>query len=338
MLTASKKILLCLICCFWSLGLVAQDALFTQQYANRLYLNPAFSGLGRSWSVTAAHRNQWPSLNGSFVTNQLSADYRIAGTKSAVGMVLQQDKAGVGGLQKLQVALAYAYHTQLTENMAFSAGLQSSFASLRVNYDNLVFGDQLSDNGQTALTSAEANSFEPTSFLSFAAGGLLYNNQFWAGFTVSHLNQPSFGFAEKTQLPLRYVASAGYKFYLPSGLSRRNAEFSLSPAVHFTHQQNLSRTDIALYTIYSPLTLGVIYKGVPVTGAADQDQSLGVIAGIQLDQLRIGFSHDVGLRGFGRQAGGANEVSLVFEQVDFDYLFRSQNKHKINHNIVCPAF
>ena len=335
---ALTKLFFCFACCLWCFSVAGQDVHFTQQYANRLYLNPAFSGLGRSWSVAVAHRNQWPSLNGSFVTNQISGDYRFEGTKSAVGLVLQQDKAGIGGLQKLQAALAFAYHTGLTDNLAFSAGLQTTFSSLRVNYDNLVFGDQLTDFGQTALTSAEASNFEPTSYLSVAVGGLLYNNQFWAGLNVSHLNQPSYGFAESTKLPLRFTANAGYKFFLPTNLIRKNAEFSISPAVNFTHQQNLSRTDLALYTIYAPLSLGIIYKGVPITGGAEQDQSLGVIAGIALDRLRIGFSHDAGLKGFGRQAGGANEISLVFEQLDLRNLFRGSHVSKINHNIVCPAF
>ena len=331
------KILFCLMACFCGLQATGQDVHFTQQYANRLYLNPAFSGLGRDWSVAVAHRNQWPSLNGSFITNQVSADYRFDGTKSAIGMVLQQDRAGIGGLQKLQAALAYAYHTRLTDNLALAAGLQTTIASLRVNYDNLVFGDQLSDYGQTALTSAEAGQFDPTHYVSFAVGSVLYNNNFWAGLNVAHLNQPNYGFDETTRLPLRFIANAGYKFYLDTGLRRSNAEFSVSPALNFTHQENFSRLDVALYTIYSPLALGVIYKGVPATGA-DQDQSLGIIAGVSLNRLRIGFSHDVGVKGFGRQAGGANEISLVFEQLSLNNLFSGRRLSKINHNIVCPAF
>ncbi|PKV67234.1 PorP/SprF family type IX secretion system membrane protein [Pontibacter ramchanderi] len=331
------KLFFCLIACLRGLQAIGQDAHFTQQYANRLYLNPAYSGLGRDWSVAVAHRNQWPSLNGSFVTNQLSADYRFEDTKSAIGMVLQQDRAGIGGLQKLQAALAYAYHTRLTDNLALAAGLQTTIASLRVNYDNLVFGDQLSDYGQTALTSAEASQFDPTSYVSFAVGSILYNNNFWAGLNASHLNQPNYGFDETTQLPLRFVANIGYKFYMSTGLRRSDSEFSISPALNFTYQQNFSRLDVALYTIYSPLALGVIYKGVPAMGAG-QDQSLGIIAGVSLNRLRIGFSHDVGVKGFGRQAGGANEISLVFEQLSLNNLFSGRRLSKINHNIVCPAF
>jgi type IX secretion system PorP/SprF family membrane protein len=337
MRTSLLLYIFCFAACLLTGQALAQDAHFTQQYANRLYLNPAFSGLGRDWSVGVSHRNQWPALKGSFVTNQVSADYRFEGTKSAIGIVLQQDRAGIGGLQKLQAALAYAYHTRLTDNLAMAAGLQGAVASMRVNYDNLVFGDQLSDYGQTTLTSAEASSFDPSSYVSFAAGSVLYNNSFWAGLQVSHLNQPSYGFDETTRLPLRFAAHAGYKFHLSTPPGRGQQEFSLSPAVNFVRQQNFSRADVALYTNYSPLALGIIYKGVPVTGT-DQDQSLGVLIGISLSGFRIGFSHDVGVKGLGRQAGGANEISLVFEQLRLNNLFTGRRMSKINHNIVCPAF
>lgn len=333
-----KAFLSCLLL-FWSLATMAQDAYFTQQYANRLYLNPAFAGLNHQWSVAAAHRGQWPALNGSFIINQLTADYRFTGKKSAIGLLLQQDRAGIGGLQKLQAGVQYAYHTRLTDQWAFSAGLQGAIASLRVNYDNLVFGDQLSDNGMVAVTSAEANNFEPTTYISFTTGGLVYSDQAWFGLTVAHLNKPAYGFAQKTELPLRFTAIAGYKFYARTSESQgKFFEFSVTPAITYTHQKNLSRTDLGVHTIYTPVSLGLIYKGVPVTGGADQDQALALLAGLQIEQLKIGFSHDVGLKGISRQAGGANEVSVVFEQIDWNLLSRNRFKDKIIQNIVCPAF
>ncbi len=312
---------------------------FTQQYANSLYLNPAFAGLNHSWSVTAAHRSQWPSLNGAFITNQLAGDFRLPDQKSAISVLLQQDKAGIGGLQKFQAALAYGYHTRLTENWTMAAGLQASIALLRVNYDNLVFGDQLSDNGMVAVTSAEASSFEPAHYLSFALGGLVYTNQFWFGLTAAHLNKPAYGFGQTIKLPVRLTANAGYKFYARTYENQgRLFEWSFSPSVMYTRQQNFSRTDLGLYTIYTPLTLGVVYKGVPLTGGPEQDQTLAIIAGLQLEQFRVGFSHDVGLQGFSRQVGGANEISLTFERLDLNFLFKSRLGRKFNRNIVCPAF
>lgn len=334
-----KSAVLYCMCLLGSFAGSAQDASFTQQYANRLYLNPAFAGLNHSWSVTAAHRNQWPALNGAFRTNQLAADYRLPNQKGAVAAIVQQDKAGIGGLQKMQAAVGYAYHTRLTDTWSMSAGLQGSITSLRVNFDNLVFGDQLSDNGMVAVTSAEANIFEPSHYLSFTFGGLAYTKQFWLGLTAANLNRPAYGFGQTTRLPLRLTANAGYKFYARTYQNQgRLFELSFSPSITYTRQQNFSRTDLGLYTIYTPITLGLIYKGVPLAGGPDQEQALALVVGLQLEQFRIGFSHDTGLQGFSRQAGGANEISLTFERIDLGNLFRSQSGRKDNGNIVCPAF
>lgn len=324
-------------CCYSSA--VAQDVHFTQQYANRLYLNPAFAGLNHSWSVSTSYRDQWPALNGSFRTNQLAADYRVSDTKSAISLVLQQDKAGVGGLQKLLASAGYAYQTRLSQNWSMSAGLQASIGSLRVNYDNLVFGDQLSDNGQIALASAEANKFEPSSYISFNTGGLVFTDQFWFGLTVTNLNKPQYGLGQATELPMGFTLNSGYKLYAQTYESQgRLFELSFTPSVTYMQQKNFKRTDLGLYTIYTPFTLGLIYKGVPVVNGTNQDQALSVVAGLKLEQFNIGFSHDIGLKGFSKQAGGANEISLVFEQIDFNKLFKSRLRRQINNNIVCPAF
>ncbi|WP_162054167.1 PorP/SprF family type IX secretion system membrane protein [Pontibacter pamirensis] len=334
-----KKIFLLCGCCLWAFIAGAQDVQFTQQYANRIYLNPAFAGINSDWSIALAHRNQWPALNGSFITNQLAADYRLPDTKSAVSLLVQQDRAGVGGLQKWQLSGGYAYHTNLTEKWAMSAGLQASVASLRVNFDNLVFGDQLSDNGQVAVTSAEANSFKPSYYMDFTVGGLVYSDQFWAGLTAAHLNRPGYGFNQETELPVQFTAIMGYKFYAKSYEERGQLfELSFSPTATFIHQQNLNRLDLGIYTNYTPLTLGFIYRGIPVTGGTNQDQTLSIIAGLQLKNLKIGYSHDVGIQGFSEEAGGANEISLVFEPADLNNLFKGNSRRKLNRNIVCPAF
>ncbi|MBC5774590.1 PorP/SprF family type IX secretion system membrane protein [Pontibacter sp. KCTC 32443] len=332
-----KKWILYVIAFLWCFVATAQDVHYSQQYANRLYLNPAFAGLNHDWSVSISHRTQWPALNGAFLTNQVAADLLLPNTKSAISLLLLQDKAGIGGLQKLAASAGYAYHTPLTDRIALSAGLQATVASLSINFDNLVFGDQLSDNGQVAVTTAEANTFEPTQYISFATGALLYTNQLWLGLTAAHLNKPAYGFGEKTSLPMRFTVNTGYKFYVSSYQTNGGeAEFSITPTATFTHQKNFNWLSAGLYTNYTPVSLGLLYKGVPVTGDQNQEQALAVIAGLQLNQVKVGFSHDVGISDFSRQSGGATEISIVFERLGTDKVFRSRSRSKISRRIICP--
>ena len=58
----SKRIILILTVLFstcLSENLFAQDPLFTQFYANPLYLNPALAGAARCPRINLNYRNQW---------------------------------------------------------------------------------------------------------------------------------------------------------------------------------------------------------------------------------------------------------------------------------------
>ena len=50
-----------------------QDPIFTQFYANPMYLNPAFAGSRVCPRVALNYRNEWPNISGNFVTT--AADY-----------------------------------------------------------------------------------------------------------------------------------------------------------------------------------------------------------------------------------------------------------------------
>ena len=50
----------------------AQDAHFSQYYANPIYLNPAFAGLDRCPTVHTNYRNQYPELG---IYQSYSASY-----------------------------------------------------------------------------------------------------------------------------------------------------------------------------------------------------------------------------------------------------------------------
>ncbi len=332
-----KYKLLCIVLSMWCLSATAQNVHFSQQYANRLFLNPAFAGLNHDWSVSISHRTQWPALQAAFNANQIAADLSLPNTKSAISLQLQQDRAGIGGLQKLAATAGYAYHTPLTNGISLSAGMQATIGALSINYSNLVFGDQLSDNGQVALTSAEINTFEPTHYVSFTSGALLYTNQAWLSITAANLNKPAYGFHEKTDIPMHFTANLGYKFYVSSSQAGSSpSEISISPVATIRYQENFSNLDVGLYTNYAPASLGLIYKSIAVTGDLNQEQALAVVAGLKLNQVKVGFSHDIGISESTRQLGGATEISVIFERVLPQKVFRSRLHTKISRPIACP--
>ena len=332
----SQILCLLLLSSFWAVG---QDFYFNQQYANRLHLNPAFAGLRSDYSVVAAHRSQWVSIANGFVTQQLAADYKFKNQKTAAGLVTSLDRAGSAGFTRFQLGGIYAYQTNLNQKYAFSGALQATYGSQRFSYGDLIFGDQLNDNGTINSQSQEENFYDPQSYLSVTAGGLVFTNQFWLGLAAHHVNQPNIGFSNNSDLPVKFTLNTGYKFYISDYY--RNAylyEFSVTPSVTYSQQQNFKKTDLGVYVTYTPVTLGLVYRGLPVGSQTVYDQAVAVIGGLVVEPFRISYSYEAVVTGLSNRTGGAHEIAVAFDKIDYDKIFKSRASKKNYKRISCPAF
>lgn len=318
---------------------VAQDLYFAQPFANRMQLNPAYAGLLDDYGVALSYRNQFPTLAGTFQTTQLAADYRLRNQRSAFGLLINQDRTGSVGYTRLQAGAVYAYHVRLNRQLSLSGGATLSYGRQRVGYSNLVFGDQLSDDGQVRDLSQEAADYVPVNYLTAGVGGLLFGPQFWLGAAAHHLNQPDLGFAGQTVLPMRLNVQGGYKFYFAQvNTVREQREVSLSPTAGYTRQGNSQRTDLGLYFTTTPLTLGAVYRGLPLPGTPRPQQVLTAVAGISAGTFRLGYSYDVSLSQFSADLGGAHELSLTLREFDALEAAWRRLKRRNYPKIPCPAF
>jgi type IX secretion system PorP/SprF family membrane protein len=314
----------------------AQDPHFSQQYTSRLRLNPAFTGLTSEVSATAAYRNQWPSLSGSFISNYLAADLRLGESKSSAGMQILLDQAG-SGFTQFEFKGLYSYRTRISKKFAVSAGMEAGYGSRKTDLKSLVFGDQLSDDGIISDVSAEEPFSNSVKYLSLGAGGILYTDQLWLSIGLNHLNQPDIGIYSTDRLPVRTVLNSGYKFYAWTMYSENKLyELSFTPTVTYTRQGPLNNLDLGFYTLFTPVTVGILYRGVPI--GTKTEQAVVFIAGVQLDQFRFAYSYDLGLSGLSAASGGAHEISLAFHHVDYTKLFKNRARNKNSLEIACPAF
>ncbi|UYZ62369.1 PorP/SprF family type IX secretion system membrane protein [Hymenobacter weizhouensis] len=316
-----------------------QDLYFAQPYATRLYTNPGYTGLLDDYSVTLNYRNQFPTLAGTFQTSQLSADFRFRDQRNAVGVLLNHDRTGGIGYTRLQAGATYAHHLRLSKTFGLSAGASVGYGNQRVSYGNLVFGDQLTDDGSTGAPTLEVADFKPVHYLTVGVGGLVYNEYFWVGMAAHHLNQPDLAFITQATLPMRLNVHGGFKYYLKRTVVRRQPrEISVAPTGSYTRQGGSQRAEAGLYFTASPLTLGAVYRGIPLQSGPRPQQALTTILGVSLGTFRLGYSYDVSLSQFSRELGGAHELSLTLR--DFDMLEASWRRLKRRNypSIPCPAF
>ncbi len=319
----------------------AQDVYFSQPFATRLHANPAFAGLLDDYSVTLTFRTQLPTLAGSFDTGEAAADWRpdVPGRHHAFGLVVDHDQAGAVGYTRLEASGMYAYHTRLTRQVALSGGLSAGYGRQRVGYGNFVFGDQISADGQLTGPSAESLDLAPVNYFSVGTGVVLYSDQAWLSLAGQHLNQPSLGFRQQSQLPLLLNVSGGYKFFAikpSSGAATR--ELSYTPVAAYSQQGGSHRLEAGLYFTASPVTLGAVYRNLFGSTGVGPQQLLAVVVGLSAGPLRLGYSYDVGLSSLSANLGGAHEITLAIRS--FDKLENAyQRLRRRNYPIApCPTF
>lgn len=174
-------------------------SMFTQ---NRMYLNPAYSGIGDRAFVQLHIRNQWTGYQtsqdgaGSLGTRMLSASVPVGTTGLGLGMNYLTDLTPSGvGLQGANVQLAY--HMFLGESqISVGAGLGLQTKS----FDGTVFRVRDSGDPIVAEFSGKQVSLAKTAT---NAGVLFMRKQLHVGIYTTRLNQAQvFGLHAEHTLPL----------------------------------------------------------------------------------------------------------------------------------------
>ena len=321
----------------------AQDPQFSQFYAAPLYLNPAFAGSSELARVGINYRNQWPGYPTNFVTYSGYFDYYFDEYNSGVGLLLFNDVEGLAGLRTNSVALQYSYQLGITDGLMFRAGLEGSYVMQNIDKGNLIFGDQIDFDGQFKDVTDDniINADFRNNHFDFGAGGLLYSDRFWFGFSASHLLTPVNSLiGSDNTIARKYSAHMGYKFLLPTATDFNfpggYRDISITPTVQYKLQGQFSQLDAGLYFTYEPFVFGTWYRGLPfkpVEGISNHE-SLIFLVGISTNGLHIGYSFDYTLSKLGIATGGAHEVSIRYEF----FLGDPRKPPKNVRQIPCPKF
>jgi len=304
----------------------AQDPQFSQFYAAELYLNPAFTGSTQISRAGISYRNQWPSLDASYVSYLGYFDHFFIGANSGVGIMIESDRESLAGLRNQGVSALYAYQLPISRSWTFRAGFQAGYFMRDLDYSRLVFGDQIDPDGNIGPSGETFNTDWDLNYFDLSFGGLFYNSNFWVGFSAHHLTEPNLSFFKETtgatdNLPRKYSVHAGYRISLNSATARpvyggkNKKSVDLYPAMNYKVQGEFMQFDLGAYMTYSSLVLGVWYRGIPIRGVNDINNNEAIVfaVGLSTNGLNIGYSYDYTLSALGIQSGGAHEISISYQ-------------------------
>jgi len=203
---------------------------YSQFFSMPIYYNPAFTGINTGLRARFLFRDQWPTLPVDLKSYYFSADLGDRNLPGAggFGIMIQQDNPGVGLINNLTAALTLGVRIPITSFMIAQVGIKAAVIQRRVNWDDLVFANQLDPKYgniyQTSFISPDANKRVVPDF---AAGGIIQfmnatgNIAGNVGFAVDHIFKPDVSFLStgSSPYPRKWVAHGDIVIGVGSGSS-----------------------------------------------------------------------------------------------------------------------
>ncbi len=339
-----NKILTFLLIVILSGTVMAQDPQFSQFYNAPLYLNPGFTGVTPQHRVIANHRLQWPNLPQVFSTYAFSYEMFSNELQSGFGLMVTTDKMGSGGWRTTNAGLLYSYKIRINENWVFSPGLYFGYGQQGIDQSKLLLGDELASD-QAGSNDPNIGRIDNAQYLDIGSGIVMYNRALWLGISAYHMNKPNISLiGNESRLPMKLNIHGGMKILLYNGPKTISKVSYLTPGFVFRNQGPISQLDLGINYHIDPISVGIWYRGVPLQrnfkylGIEDsqiQQDALVFSLALLFNTFQVGYSYDFTISELASSAGGAHEVSLIYE---FNTNFVRRGVKRKNKLIPCPTF
>jgi len=274
-----------------------QDPLSSQYMFNTLTYNPGIAGTSGMICATALNRQQWVGFEGApsttvFNVNAPVSPFKI---KSGVGLLVESDNVGFD--KDINISGSYSYLLDLgpgTLGIGLSLGMLNK--TLTPTWE-IPSGD--------SHTPASGDPLIPEnkeSYVAFDAGlGLYFKaDKYYAGLSVTHLNQPEIKYSKGTPYVSRhYYLTAGYVLQLP------NPSLELLPSVFA-----FSDGKVAQFTITSLIRYNKkVWGGVSYRAG---DALIGIVGFELYNGLRLGYSYDFTMSDMNKNSNGSHEFMVNY--------------------------
>ncbi len=298
--------------------LYSQDVVFSQFYNAPVQLNPGLVGLSTQGQVHINYRNQWPAWPQVYETYAASYDQFFENLNSGFGVQAVSDDAGNGILKLQRLSGVYAYQIQLNKQWRARFGLEAGIISTQLDWDRLIFFEQLSPTGFEGTPGAPLipnTEVRPDQLnrinLDLGMGALLYSDKYYVGISLKHLNSPDQRFRSDDSglyngLPSRFTIHGGAQIDL-DGYNKEGYGTFIAPSILYTRQSGLSQLNAgALYNHER------IFGGIWLRHTESNLDAAIVSVGARTDWVKLSYSFDLTLSdAFVSRTGGSHEIGVV---------------------------
>jgi len=346
--------------------LMAQDASFSQPLNNPLYLNPSFTGDNAGMRFISNNRLQWfPNLSSPYRTNSISLDDGTACNffrNFKYGLMILDDDEGDGRLRTTFGGLLIGIPVRISKKMEVSLGYGAYIVQKSIDWDKLVFSDQLNPDNNNVTNSYQRGPSVSTLYTDMSWGinskfetsrgrrsrnPSLYHN---LGFSMLHfLNPDESLYGSGSYLPTTFNFS--YAITIPNGKDwKEKGNYTLIYGVYhlqgttFGNNNYLKNSKILSYGAQKEINIGFqkLIDGAFLLGSTyyngfyplinQNTQTIAPIFGYQFstsNNNRIQLSYSLNLP-FGNNAFYNGKLTAATHEISIIIFTR-------NKSILCDA-
>lgn len=302
----------------------AQDIYFSQQYADKLSLNPAHPAIQGNSEICVIMRQQFPQAQGGFKT--YGASYLQKINQCGIGIRAYGTTSG-GAYTQNNFSAAYANMVRLSKKIKCSAAVEVAFATKNLKQNKLVYYSMLDPLTGDIKGTPPSIEYTSPNTLAMSTGIILYTKKSAAGLAAYNIAQYKISSTEG--ISKAFTGFVNHKIELKKTFRNHQAEpCYLIPNIIIRYQNNISSIQTGLH-IDTPVIIGGLSHRLQ-TGAYTQHSIIATI-GVTIKNIQIGYGHDFNLSNTIKADYGAHEIAAK-------YIINNIKKNTNGKTIFCPAY
>ena len=277
-----------------------QDPLLSQYMFGVPTFNPGAAGSSGMVCATAINRQQWIGLPGAPVTTtfNVNAPVKLFGSQSGVGMMVRSDNAGFDS--DISISLDYSYFFDVGPGK-LGVGLSGGIINKTLDPTWVIPpGDVYVPPAGDPLIPENKESYVA---FDMGLGAFYKTDKYYAGFSVTHLNEPEIKYTKGTPYFTRhYYITGGYNFTMS------NPAFELKPSLLAVSDGRVMQLTLSSVVVYNKKAWGgVSYRS--------GDAIIGMIGFELFNGIRLGYSFDYSMTDIMKNTSGSHEflINYCFE-------------------------
>lgn len=301
-----------------ALGVNAQvDAAMSHFWTAQGYYNPAAAGNLNAIHLQLGSRMQWVDFKHAPMTFFITADMPYKLLEQRLGVGLKAEFERIGLYTNTRIGAQIAWKRKIGKSM-LSVGVQPGVFSQTFRGKEVIMPEDDAHQGND-----EAIPKQDVSGTSFDANVGVYftHPKFWAGFSVTHVTQPTIELKVSRESVDYYAfnVSRGYYFMGGSNIPINNTLFEIQPSAMFAMTQKAWTAQLATVLRYNRMfNIGLGYR--------HKDAATAFI-GVHLKDAYIGYAYDYPISAISKATFGSHEVFVTYN-VKLENNEKNKNKQK----------